>query len=135
MFCLCFVWNRWSSLGLLGGAIDSAKLALATARGWISGMVQEIEVEMRKKGSSSKPVTTSNIDYTSSQMVISDQARKGEVKTIGDEIGRTTPVELKLELCPEQLNTSDEKSSGEDTKGKSNWVYRIQNSFYQRRQL
>ena len=93
---------------------------MATARGWISGMVQEIEVEMRKKGSSSKPVTTSNIDYTSSQMVISDQARKGEVKTIGDEIGRTTPVELKLELSPEQLNTSDEKSSGEDTKGKSN---------------
>ena len=92
---------------------------MATARGWISGMVQEIEVEMRKKGSSSKPVTTSNIDYTSSQMVISDQARKGEVKTIGDEIGRTTPVELKLELSPEQLNTSDEKS-GEDTKGKSN---------------
>lgn len=117
MCCLKILLSR-SCLTCLGGAIDSAKLALATARGWISGMVQEIEVEMRKHSSSSKPVTTSNIDYTSSQMVISDQVRKGEVKTIGDEIGRTTPVELKLELNPEQVNTNDEKS-GEDTKGKS----------------
>lgn len=50
-------------------------------------MVQEIEVEMRKhKESVSQNRKT--IDVVSSQMVITDTARKGEVKTIGDVIGK-----------------------------------------------
>ena len=70
-------------------------------------MVQDIEIEMRKHSTAnSRPVTNTNIDYTSSQMVISDQARKGEeVKTIGDEIGRNTPAELKLDASPEELGS------------------------------
>lgn len=72
----------------LGGALTSAKTTLSSIRAWISGMVQDIEIEM-KKHSDNKTQNRKTIDIASSNMVITDKERKGEqVKTIGDVIGK-----------------------------------------------
>lgn len=71
-----------------GGALTSAKTTLSSIRAWISGMVQDIEIEM-KKHSDNKTQNRKTIDIASSNMVITDKERKGEqVKTIGDVIGK-----------------------------------------------
>lgn len=85
-------------------ALSSAKSAFTSARGWITGMVQEIEVEMNKHSASKGAVTTANIDISSSNMVLTDRIRKAEdVETIGDIIG----TNITLDAHEEEMNTND----------------------------
>ena len=80
----------------LGGALNSARIALTSARQWISGMVQDIEIEMRKHQEQRKSVTTSDIDVSSSRMVITESQRRGEIQTIGDLIGNEDNPEVPI---------------------------------------
>jgi len=82
---------------MIEGAVTSARGAVSSARGWISGVVQEIENNMQKPEDDTSldesVVDRRTVDMLSSQMVISESQRKGEVansgniKTIGDLIG------------------------------------------------
>ncbi|XP_047136439.1 late secretory pathway protein AVL9 homolog isoform X1 [Hydra vulgaris] len=72
----------------VGGALISAKNAFSTAKDWMNSMMHEIETEVRKH-SESRTVSTTQIDWTTSKMVITDRDRRGEsVTTIGDLIER-----------------------------------------------
>ena len=79
---------------IVEGAYNSAKSALTSARGWLSEMLNEVEFEMKRHnenqggGGQGGPPVTEDPDSCSSQMVISDRERKGEVQTIGDVIDR-----------------------------------------------
>lgn len=65
-------------------AYNTAKGAVSSAKGWISGLVQEIE-DMQKPSGNMPVINNTNVDICSSNMIISDKERKGEaVKTIGD---------------------------------------------------
>ena len=82
---------------LPGGALNSAKIAITSARHWFSGMVQDIEEEMRKHSQQQrKSVTTNDIDTTSSHMVITESQRRGEIQTIGDLIGNEDNPEVPI---------------------------------------
>jgi len=82
---------------VVGGALNSAKIALTSARQWVSGMVQDIETEMRKhQEQQRKSVTTSDIDASSSRMVITESQRRGEIRTIGDLIGNEDNPEVPI---------------------------------------
>ena len=77
-----------------GGAINSAKIALTSARQWINGMMQDIEEEMRKHNQ--RQISTEEIDTTTSKMIITDSQRRGEIQTIGDLIGNEENPEVPI---------------------------------------
>lgn len=78
----------------VGGALNSAKIALTSARQWINGMMQDIEEEMRKRNQSE--VSTEEIETSSSNMIITDSQRRGEIQTIGDLIGNEDNPEVPI---------------------------------------